>query len=1034
MINPNETSVNNNDCSLKVDCLMIVETVDDEKNSDEDKNEKTKFFTENNSTDNTNPCLILPELPCTKETVEIVNSNMLSHNSSRINNENDGLTNCKDVHIGISQKHNLKIGCLNVRSLVHKVDQMQVFIDKHDFDILAINESWLDDTILDNEISLKSYIVLRNDRRKKGGGVCFYIKSGIKFSKLNMTTGIESLWISIKDGKSLVAVGTIYRPPNSDNTYFEKILDEIQYVTNKFRDLVILGDLNWNCASDSNNNEIVQIESMFNLKQIVKSPTRVTLHSATLLDIILTNNIEKCLNTSVVPISISDHFCVSTEYILNKGTEIKHKHNIITYRNYKNFNIYSFIDELLRHPGITNLNFEHDELLQRWDTFKNAFIEISNKHAPVTNRRLRDRYNPWMSSNILQLIYKRDYTKQQAVKKKSKEIWDKYCKIRNDVNTKIKNAKKTYYAEELDRCQGNSKKVWKFIERVTHKSKHTNPPTELTATDFNEYFSQIGEKVISEIDKPDNIMPWKGLKASTKFEFTNIENEVVKKTLSNFGSDSNSDVLGFDSKLLCISSHVISPLLSKLFNCSLLTSNVPNDWKLARVSPVYKGKGDIYDMGNYRPISVICHIGKVFEMQVHNQMLEYFQKYSYLNIDQSAYLKYHNTQTALHRVTDDWLDNMCNKLYTGICSLDIKKCFDTIDHKILLCKLENYGVHSSELVWFKSYLENRQQIVKCNGQKSDIQNISIGVPQGSILGPLLFIIYVNDISQHIHTGTASLYADDTLIYCDGMTVDDVNTKLQMCLDEVCKWYSGNNIVINAKKSSAMLVKSRHNNTNDVLKVNIYDQQLETLDILSYLGVQIDESLTWNEQVKKTCKTLSFKIKQLSRLSNILPEDILLKIYNSAIQPTIDYAISVWGSTSISNIRMIQRLQNLAARIIKKNFDYVNIRGIDLVKQLGWLNVKQRYLYFQHLTIFKSIHGMAPIHLVNNVTMEIEIANVNTRKHPMNLHIPRPINETHKRMLFYRGAKSWNELPGHIKDCYELSTFKQKLKHYLKSFV
>ena len=117
-------------------------------------------------------------------------------------------------------------------------------------------------------------------------------------------------------------------------------------------------------------------------------------------------------NTSVVPISISDHFFLSTEYILNKGTEIKHKHNIITYRNYKNFNIYSFIDELLRHPGITNLNFEHDELLQRWDTFKNAFIEISNKHAPVTNRRLRDRYNPWMSSNILQLIYKRDYTKQ----------------------------------------------------------------------------------------------------------------------------------------------------------------------------------------------------------------------------------------------------------------------------------------------------------------------------------------------------------------------------------------------------------------------------------------------------------------------------------------------------------------------------------------------------------------------------------------------------------------------------------------------
>ena len=442
----------------------------------------------------------------------------------------------------------------------------------------------------------------------------------------------------------------------------------------------------------------------------------------------------------------------------------------------------------------------------------------------------------------------------------------------------------------------------------------------------------------------------------------------------------------------------------------------------------------MYDKGNYRPISVISHIGKIFEFQVHNQVLNYFQVNNYLNIDQSAYLKYHNTQTTLHRVTDDWLDNISNKLFTGVCSLDIKKCFDTISHRILLSKLDNYGVHDAELAWFKSYLNNRKQIVKCHGSNSDIQTINIGVPQGSVLGPLLFLIFVNDISQYVFTGTASLYADDTLIYCEGSNVEDVNMKLQKCLDEISKWYDGNNIVINTNKSCTMLVKSKHSNVQDVLNVNIYNQELESSKCLRYLGVDIDECLTWNEQVKKACKCLTFKIKQLSRLSNTLPEEILIRIYNSSIQSTIDYAISVWGSTSMTNIKKVQRLQNLAARIIKRNFDYINIRGIELVKQLGWMNVKQRFLYFQHLTIFKCIHGLAPTHLVNNVVMEIEITNVNTRKHPMNLYVPRPINEMHKHMLFYRGAKAWNELPGDVKDCYDLSTFKLKLKRHLKNTI
>ena len=424
----------------------------------------------------------------------------------------------------------------------------------------------------------------------------------------------------------------------------------------------------------------------------------------------------------------------------------------------------------------------------------------------------------------------------------------------------------------------------------------------------------------------------------------------------------------------------------------------------------------------------------MFEHEVHKQLLNYMQENDYINLDQSAYLKFHNTQTALHRVTDDWIENICSNLYTGICSLDIKKCFDTIDHNILLEKLSYYGIKNMRLNWFKNYLTNRSQVVRCHGMQSNKEFLSIGVPQGSILGPLLFVIFVNDISQHVHTGTASLYADDTLIYCDGRNADDVNDKLQECIDNVSNWYKRNKIVINASKSCSMLVTSKRRNQineSQILDIDIGDANIENVSTMNYLGVEIDRCLTWDDQVKKVCKTLNFKISKLSRLSKSLNNPTLLKIYNSVIQPSIDYALTVWGVTTGINLNKIQRMQNYAARIITKNFDYVNVRGIELVKQLGWMNVRQRFIYFQNLLMFKSIHGLVPVYLQNNVTLDNEIAQIHTRRHERNLYVPFPQNEFHKKMLFYRGAKTWNELPGNIKDCHEIKRFKLLLKNHIK---
>ena len=610
---------------------------------------------------------------------------------------------------------------------------------------------------------------------------------------------------------------------------------------------------------------------------------------------------------------------------------------------------------------------------------------------------------------------------------------NEYKELRNSLTNKIKQAKADYFKQELTDCGGDKNKVWKFIRRITDKGTKVAIPETLTAAVFNDYYISVPLETVSLLSNRDQDILWKGPITDKRFSFCDIQEQHVKEALAKLGSKSDMDILGFDSKLLCIAVDVISSVITKMFNVSVIHSVIPDDWKTARVTPVYKNKGDKYDTCNYRPISIIAHLSKMFETQVHKQLLSYMNDNHFINIDQSAYLKFCGTHTALHRVTEDFIDNVCHNIYTGVCALDIKKCFDTIDHRVLLAKLSYYGVTGSALDWFRAYLKDRSQVVRAHGDVSSKGILSMGVPQGSVLGPLLFLVFVNDISQHIFTGTANLYADDTLIYCDGDTPKEVNDKLQKCIDEVSKWYASNNLVINTNKSNTMLVTSNYNakNHDNQLCISLNGNKLQDVKDLTYLGVVIDNTLSWDTHVRKVCKTVSFIVSRLARLSNSLPKEVLLQIYNASIQPQIDYALTVWGITTDQNLHKVQRLQNYAARVITNNFDYVNVRGIELVHQLGWMDVKQRIKYFELLLMFKCIHGMAPSHLCNNVILECEVSERITRSHCMDLYLPFPATEFSKRLFFYRGAKAWNSLSDAIKECHSLPVFKDSIKRFVK---
>jgi hypothetical protein len=369
-----------------------------------------------------------------------------------------------------------------------------------------------------------------------------------------------------------------------------------------------------------------------------------------------------------------------------------------------------------------------------WEKWAKAFIKASEQCAPVREFQIKSNQQKWITPEIVKEMNLRDHLHTKSCGKRDTSLWDEYKKSRNKVNKMIKNAKKGHYQTLINE---NKQKPKRFCREMTklmpNKINMNSIPKSITADKLNAYFSCIGKKTSEASSNTPTVGTtcplWKGPKSIYKFKMNQIHNSDVLKHLQNVRDKPNLDILGIDAKLLKVIATDIVLQLMHLLNLSVQNGYVPLDWKLA----IYKGKGDQNEEGNYRPISVVSHIGKLMEKQVHSQFIVYLESHDFISKDQSAYLKGHSTTTCLHKVVDDWLEAMNEGQVISVCFLDIQKCFDTINHEILLAKLSYYGIEGNEMQWFKSYLTDRRQQVICNGVLSNTSTVDIGVPQGSIL-------------------------------------------------------------------------------------------------------------------------------------------------------------------------------------------------------------------------------------------------------------------------------------------------------------
>lgn len=941
----------------------------------------------------------------------------------------------------IKRNRGLKIAHLNIRSLRHKADLLRLEgLDTKTLDILTLSETWLDQSFEDSEVALPGFSCVRMDRTgaKKGfGGVAIYVRESLPFKIRNDLNSFdhECLWVELTRSKCRpTLICCAYRAPDIDFCNFILNLNNCMANIKLDKcDFVLLGDLNANMLShsrDKEKQELLKFVRTFDFTQLITKATRVSESVKSLLDVILVNNDHRIIDSGVVPVSLSDHYLV---YCVLKSGVTKAPPRTIEYRSYKNFNVNSFIADLNNVPWhVTESADNIDDAVFLWNKL---FSEVADSHAPVKRCRVKGSPVNWMNNKINEAMKDRDFHHRRAVKTNSAYHWSNYRRLRNLVNRKIKSAKSKYYCELIKEAKGDSSKIWKAVNEASSRNVKSSSPTcimadgvQLTspssiATAMNIYFSSIGkflaEKISSRVTVQSVHSP---TMTQSVFYLNEIDEETVLKLLLSLKTNKAIGLDNISARLLKCGAHEICPSVTKLLNLSIRSGKFPAIWKCSKVAALFKS-GERTNATNYRPISILPTLSKILEKVVHFQFYQYLKLHNVLSNKQFGFRPKLSTTSALSSFSDEVLLNMEQGNLCGVVFLDLTKAFDTVNHCILLSKLSAVGVSPSSLKWFESYLSHRKQQTSCGNDLSEALPVTFGVPQGSILGPLLFLVYINNLPDVIKNSHVTLYADDTVLYCFSKDPRHLEQKLNEDLLRVAHWLCENKLTLNLEKTKSMLIGSNRK-LGDIssFSLSIFDTDINTVSNFKYLGIMLSTHFTWTSHIEYISSKINKNLGLLRRIKHLLPKQARLLFYNSLVLPIFDYADVIWGDKdNVVLMNELQVLQNKAAKIILNR--PLHSSASDALSTLKWLNLKQRRMYHRCIYIYKCINNLTDHSL--DIVKCSEIHSYNTRNKDA-LRLPKVKRKWGKQRTNYKAIKDWNNLDSEIRNAQTLAIFKKNL--------
>ena len=762
----------------------------------------------------------------------------------------------------------------------------------------------------------------RKDRNSSGGGVIVYTNNNLNVkSRPDLDFDGEVIWLEIDMPRCKLLLCTVYRPPNAEVSFWDNFQQSVENALNSSQYVVITGDLNIDLLTN-HENRLVNLIRLHGLKNLITEPTRISNTRQSLLDPILVSTHCDIHDSFVIPVNrlMSDHEAtiVFVKFPLNCNKTYKR----LVY-DYKNADFETCNECISSFNWETILSIDNS-MDKNCQNFTDKFIEFIKMCVPQKEVIIRPKDKIWFNSELRKEIRKRDRLHKQARKSKTVHDITKYKKQRNHVNNLKKFAKEQFYlnANNLlnEFSSSNPKSYWSLVKKLIKTqgnsisiSQLKNDDGVLISDDFektcilNNFFSSISTLDDTNVTTPN--FPSRTHKTLDTFRITPNQVRDILQILK-LGKASGPDYISH--QMLKKTCDTVCVPLSLLFNLSFSKAQFPTQWKIASVMPLFKN-GDKTSASNYRPIALLSTVGKVFERIVFKEVFNYLISNKLLYKFQSGFLPGHST---VHQLIEIYyricmaLDDHCS---TFLIFCDISKAFDRVWHLGLLLKLKAYGINGQLYNWFESYLSNRKQSVFIGNEKSPLQCTNAGVPQGSVLGPLLFLLYVNDIADDL-VSLSRLFADDTSLSYSSLSPYTIEDIMNTDLEALANWSEQWLIKFNPKKTKALSFCNNNNISNDV-EIQFQNETVEFVSHHKHLGITFDNDGKFHTHINNIVNSTTKRLCALRQLKYVLNRNFLSRIYLTFIRPIMEYACELWDGCSQNDSDNLEKLQLEAGRIV-----------------------------------------------------------------------------------------------------------------------
>ena len=989
-----------------------------------------------------------------------INNDLNVHNINNNNNNNTGdfSHNLKNPDTWKKfQQRGLHFIHLNINSLLPKIHELRHIAVETNAAVIGISESKLDDSVLNAEIEIEGYSLTRSDRNRHGGGVVCYIRENINYNlHTNFSQEFENIVLDLLlPNTKPILIGIFYNPPNKTG-----FLENLNTAINDFKsfneqEVFLLGDLNINlinkkgeyALNGKGKKELIlkqyqELCTAQGLHQLITEPTRISENSSTLLDHVLTNAIEKTSQSGIIDIGLSDHqliFC-TRKVIRNKFA----KHKMMKIRSMRGYTKDKFLEELDKTGFLDYSQFE--DVHEAYTHFSDKLILVIDEIAPIKEVRIKNDNQEWFDGEVLEKIRIRDKLFNKYKKSKLHVDKELYHNARNAAQSLILKKKKQYTQDALQENIGKPKELWRTLQGLGLKTTSKSPQnvcletqdgisfnSKSNANIFKNFFSKLAENLIEKLPKAKNLFGVKSVEAYYKnfnlqdkcFSFVPVNKVYIEKLLSEINISKAAGIDSISGRFLKDGASKLAIPVMQLFNLSIALSTVPDNCKIAKLKPLFK-KGSKTDPKNYRPISLLPLVSKIFERAAHDQLQEFLEENKILYKYQSGFRKNHSTNTCLSHICNKILEGFDKGMVTGMILIDLQKAFDTIDHKILLEKMKFFGFADTTIAWFRSYLTNRLFLVNVGNTFSDPSKLSCGVPQGSILGPLLFLLYVNDMPQAVQSDLF-LYADDTCLVSSNKNTTLVEEQLNKDFNSLCDWFEDNKLSIHFGEDKTKSILFSKRRKKEKIQINRADTPITQHTTVTYLGCLLDEDLSGESMAIKVLGKINGRLKFLYRKNEFLTAPLRRLLCNALVQPHFDFASSAWyPNLSKKLTNKLRVAQNKCIRFCLHLGRRRHI-GFTEFEQINWLPIELRYQQSVCSLVHNFFRNKSPAYM-SDIFYQKE-NKIQTRNSVLQLIKPSSKTNGQKGLAFL-APSIWNELPSDMKLVPSLNAFKHQLKKRL----